>query len=479
MSQRSVTGLRATMCHVDEVNTLILDLFSRSAATIAGLFLFIATTVSLLRTIVVPRSLTSIISDAIAGSVTRTHQLIANTRKTYKGRDAVLAWNGPMIIVGQLLSWILLYFISYGLWIFGIGGVNIGDAFRQAGSSLFTLGFADSTDAGPTILAFMAAATGPIVIALLIGFLPTIYGSYIDREVNVSLLGVSGGEPSWGPEFLARLTLNDQLTDASTRFSSWTQWLGNLRLTHITYPVLLRIRSASPYRHWAVATLAIMDAASLQLALTKTQPRAQASEVIIHGTQTFETLYAALFIKQRLRNRIPFVGRYFGTPNIEKSKMERMPGYLPGRVAFEMAATSDSTRHYSQKAINQIRTGENQGIQLPRAEFDKAYSMLKDAGYPIEVDPDVAWEQFSISRVRYEFTGYQICEALDAVPAPWTGDRHKPTPVLWPASVVEILHDHVDEQDADSPTRPADSPTRPAESPDGSSAPPEPDAQRH
>jgi len=43
------------------------------------------------------------------------------------------------------------------------------DSFRQSGSSLFTLGFADTNQVGPTILAFMAAATGPIVIALLIG----------------------------------------------------------------------------------------------------------------------------------------------------------------------------------------------------------------------------------------------------------------------------------------------------------------------
>ncbi len=458
MSQRSATGLRATMCHVNEVNTLILDLFSRSAATIAGLFLFVVTTISLLRTVVVPRSLSSVISNAVAGTITRFHRWIASTRKTYEGRDAVLAWNGPLIIVGQLLTWLLLYFAAYGLWIYGIGGVNIGDAFRQAGSSLFTLGFADSTQTGPTALAFMAAATGPIVIALLIGFLPTIYGAYIDREVNVSLLGVSGGEPSWGPEFLARLTLNEQLDATSSQFSAWTQWFGNLRLTHTTYPVLIQIRSATPYRHWAVATIAILDAASLQLSLTKTQPRSESSAVIIHGTQTLEILYSIMFVKKRIRSRIPLVGHYFGSPNLGKAEIAKMPGYQPGRIAFEMAATSDSTRHFSEAAINLIRAGVGKGIQLPRADFDSAYNMLKEAGYPIEVDQDVAWEQFAISRARYEFTAYEICKRLDAVPAPWTGDRKKPTPVIAPASAVKIKEKLVSEQDSDSATRPGESP---------------------
>jgi len=186
---------------VSDFQFLLVDLFSRTAATLVGLFLFVITTISLLRTVVVPRALTSVISDAIARSITQIHKFIANRRKSYVKQDAVLAWNGPMIIVGQLASWLLLYFAAYGLWIYGIGGVDFGDAFRQAGSSLFTLGFADSTNAGPTILAFLAAATGPIVIALLIGFLPTIYGAYIDREVNISLLGVSGGQPSWGRSY--------------------------------------------------------------------------------------------------------------------------------------------------------------------------------------------------------------------------------------------------------------------------------------
>lgn len=110
------------MGRVNDVQQLALEIFSRSTASLFGLFLFIATTISLLRTVVVPRSLTSVIADTISNFVTWMHRTIASTRKTYKGRDAVLAWSGPMIIVSQLLTWLLLYFVAYGLWIYGIGG---------------------------------------------------------------------------------------------------------------------------------------------------------------------------------------------------------------------------------------------------------------------------------------------------------------------------------------------------------------------
>ncbi|MEZ7822239.1 MAG: hypothetical protein QMB00_04175, partial [Candidatus Nanopelagicales bacterium] len=89
----------------------------------------------MLRTAVLPRALTSTVSDASAQSITGLHQLIARRCKTYVNQDSVLAWNGPLIIMGQLLSWLLLYFGAYGLWIYGIGGVDCEDSFRESGSS--------------------------------------------------------------------------------------------------------------------------------------------------------------------------------------------------------------------------------------------------------------------------------------------------------------------------------------------------------
>ena len=432
---------------MSDLQLLLVDLFSRTTATLFGLFLFIVTTISLLRTVVVPRALTSVITDALTRSITRMHQLIAGRRKTYLKQDSVLAWNGPIIIVGQLLSWLLLYFTAYGLWIYGIGGVDFADSFRESGSSLFTLGFADSTESGPTILAFMAAATGPVVIALLIGFLPTIYTAYVHREVDISLIGVSGGQPSYGPELLARLTLNGQLGDIPEHMNSWTKWFGHLRLTHMTYPVLVQIRSASPYRHWVIASIAALDAASLQLSLSKTLPRAECTQAVIHGTQTLETLYAALTARKKVFKKLPFVGRFLGTPVPKSDPLNKIPGYGPGSIAVEQAASADSARVFSAEAVHLMRLGEKNGIQLTKEEFTTAASMLKKAGYPVEVDLDTAWTQFSISRARYEYVAYQLAYILNVVPAPWSGERKNKFDTIWPTSSVDIYEENITQSD--------------------------------
>jgi len=399
---------------------------------------------------VVPRTLTSLISDALSHSVTGLYRFTSNHRKTYVKQDSILAWNGPMIIVSQLVTWLLLYFISYGLWIYGIGGVDFMNAFRESGSSLFTLGFADTTNLGPTLLAFMAAATGPIVIALLIGFLPTIYGAYIDREVDISLLGVSGGQPSWGPELLARLTLNNQLTDVPTVMNSWTKWFGNLRLTHTTYPVLVQIRSSSPYRHWVIASIAVLDTAALQLSLTTKLPRAECAQVIIHGTQTLESLYAALFVRKKVLKRLPFVGRFLGAPDPQHRTLSQMHDYNSGTVAVEQAATADSARSFSADAVRLMSEGEKEATAITKDEFTDTVNMLKRAGYPVEVDLDTAWAQFSTLRTRYEFIAYQLAYTLNVVPAPWSGGRRTNFETLWPTSSVDIYEEKLKDSDTNS-----------------------------
>ena len=96
------------------VSQLWVDLVSRGAATVFGLFLFVATTVSLMRTVVIPRALRSSISDTVASAVIGIAMLLSRMRRTYRGRDAVLAWAGPSIIMLQLITWLVLYLFSYG-----------------------------------------------------------------------------------------------------------------------------------------------------------------------------------------------------------------------------------------------------------------------------------------------------------------------------------------------------------------------------
>lgn len=416
------------------------DFIPRSLALILGLYLFALTLISLLRTVVMPRNLQSTVNDIVTFTVVYSVRGIASLRKSYDGRDSTLAWAGPLLIVIQLLVWLLLFFMAYGLWIYGIGGgPDLASGLRQSGSSMFTLGFADSKSGGITALDFMAAATGPIVIALLIGFLPTIYSSYLQREKGVALLGVGSGDPAWGPELVSRVYLGGRPEALEEIFSDWRVWATETRLTHITYPVLLLMRSALPNRNWVISLLAVLDAASLQLALSHSLPRRRATAVLLYGSQALEVIYVMTQRRTQMRRRIPFTGIFFDKPATDTSLHLRMPGTSPGEIALEMAATADSLTGLPATAVDRLREGESKPSLLTRAEFDKAVEVLRASGFPIENDVDTAWAEFAMSRARYEFTAYSLAERLDAVPAPWSGPRRHSFPIIWPTLASNLL----------------------------------------
>ncbi len=423
------------------VSQLWLDLLSRGAATIAGLFLVLATTISLMRTVVIPRSLRSAISDTVATAVIKIAQVISRAPRTYRGRDSVLAWAGPTIIILQLITWLVLYLFAYAFLIYGVGGHNYPDALTQAGSSLFTLGFAASSNSDQTIIDFFAGATGPIVIAMLIGFLPTIYSSYLEREVDVTMLSAMGGEPAWGPEFLARHALADNVDTLPATFAHWSRWASALRMTHVTYPVLVWVRSARATRHYAIALLAVLDAAALKVSLNKTLPRTQSFGLLLNGAQAFEVLYVILFLKRPWRTRIPLAGMFLGRPPGDYRRKGSLPSWNERMLAAETAADTDAARGLDADAVAALMAGEAHELHVTRADFDVAVDVIGRSGFPIDRDLDEAWEQFRVLRARYEFAAYQICRALDATPAPWSGDRKITTAVIWPTLAVDLLPD--------------------------------------
>lgn len=423
------------------MSQLWVELISRGAATVAGVFLVVVTTISLMRTVVIPRSLRSAISDTVAAAVITSCQFIARAMRGYRGRDSVLAWAGPTIILLQLVTWLVLYLFGYAFLIYGEGGHDYADALTQAGSSLFTLGFAASDNSDQTVIDFFAAATGPIVIAMLIGFLPTIYSSYLEREVDVTMLSAMGGEPAWGPEFLARHALADNIDTLPETFARWSRWASAVRMTHVTYPVLVWVRSARASRHYAIALLAVLDAAALKVSLNTTLPRTQSFGVLLHGAQAFEVLYVILFLKRPWRTRIPLAGMFLGRPPGDYVRSGSLPGWNARLLATETAADIDEARGLDADAVAALMAGEAHEVSITREQFDVAVDIIRRSGFPIDRDLDDAWEQFRVIRARYEFAAYQICRALDATPAPWSGDRSVATPVVWPALAVNLLPD--------------------------------------
>ena len=73
--------------------------------------------------------------------------------------------------------------------------------------------------------------------------------------------------------------------------------------------------------------------------------------------------------------------------------------------------------------------------------------MLKKSGYPVEVDLDTAWTQFSMSHVHYEYVAYQLVYILNVLPAPWSGERKSKFDTIWPTSSVDIYEENITQSD--------------------------------
>ena len=168
-------------------------------------------------------------------------------------------------------------------------------------------------------------------------------------------------------------------------------------------------------------------------------PRRDSYRVLLEGTQTFNLLYINFFADRPRRSRIPFVGRFLGGVHHTFPRSITLPAWQDEIIAVHEAAAQDSAAGLSTEGVLGLEVGEEIPVQITREEFDFAVDVLRRSGFPIERSPDDAWLMFKEARSPYEFPAYAIMRRLDAVPAPWTGDRKPVTPVIWPTLAVDLL----------------------------------------
>lgn len=335
---------------------------------VAGGLLLALVLVSVLRTLVVPRGLYSSLVTRWWRSL-RFVLRMAAPGGSYDAHDRAQTWLAPLMLVGMLTSWLGGALLGFGLLLHSLSTLSWTKSVREAGSSLFTLGFASGDRLHLSVVDFVAAATGPVVIALQIAYLPTLYSAYNRREVEVTLLQSRAGEPAWGPEILARQWLVDTETALPELYRGWERLAADIGESHSTYPILLSFRSPQPYRSWIVGLVAVMDAAAMQLALAPRGAPPEARLMLRAGFTALRDIARAL------------------------------------RLPFEADPSPDAP------------------IQLSFLEFDAAVAMVETAGFPTQRTAEQAWPHFHGWRVNYEAISYALCRRVDAVPALWTGPR--------------------------------------------------------
>ena len=355
---------------------MVVPLAARWVAAAIGVLILLTAWSSVIGTLIVPRPVSSWLTRWVDRVVVTAYRVVKRHFTDFRTRDRILATEAATILVTQLLGWLALIFVGYTFLLWPMTGRGIASAFIDAGSSIFTLGFSEPTGPAPAVIVFLAAGSGLVIVALQIGYLPTLYNAFNRRETEVTLLNARGGFPAWGPELLARTHYGfgsgiSTINTLPELYMNWERWAADVSESHSTYLPLVRFRSPGGYTSWVTSLLSVLDSAALMLALAPEETSAVAARLCLRGGfQCFRRIARAM--------------------------------------GFEVPQEADPAG----------------GISLTYEEFLDAVHRMQDVGFKVTRDPQDAWPDFVGWRVNYEQAAYDIAKAVDAVPALWSGPRH-------------------------------------------------------
>jgi hypothetical protein len=340
---------------------------------------------SMLRTVVLPRGVPARLARIAFLAVywLLRLRLRLTGRSDYATRDRIFAVEAPLGLFAQLTTWAVLIWLLFAVLFWSltasaVDGPTISRALELSGSSMLTLGF-DSPGALPRQLAaFAAAGVGLTLLALVIAYLPTLYGRFSQREELITKLVVRVGVPPSGPALLSsswELGRFDQLDEV---WEGWEDWFIELGESHTTFPQLSFFRSPHPGNHWVLASEAVLDGAALVITACDI-PRQARGELCLRAG-----IHALISIAD-----------FLGIP------------HRPPEPGAEIA--------------------------LSEEKFDAAFSHLQDLGVPMRDDRDAAWVAFRATRARYEPLLAVLGRMTDAPRSAWsswTEDTRRHTPPL-------------------------------------------------
>lgn len=349
-----------------------MDVVVRVVEAIAGVALIVVIIDAAIRTFVLPRGVTVRFTRIVSRASAACFRLVTNRIDDYETIDRVQALYGPITLLLLPAVWLIGVFVGFTLLYDAIHDVPVRDALLYSGSALFTLGFSTPRDLPSTAMTFIEASLGLALLALLIAYLPTMYGTFSRRETAVSRLSVRAGTPPSAVELLERAGRARFLDALDGLFEEWEVWFVELAETHTTFGMLSFFRSPNPNRSWVTASGAVLDTAALRLAVCDAGWSPQAAIMIRSGFTALRE-----------------IADFFGMP------------YTPD-------------------------PGPDDPISITREEFDAACERLAAAGVRLEADRDQAWRDFAGWRVNYDDVLLGLAGFLQVPQAPWSSDRSPP-----------------------------------------------------
>jgi len=336
---------------------------------LAGALLVVIVLDSALRSFVLPRSVVQPLTRAVALAVRRVFDVVLRPTRTYEARDRIMALYVPILVVVLPVVWLITVVVGYVLLFRAIETSSWRHAFDFSGSSLMTLGFTKPGTVPGTILALTEAAIGLAVIALLIAFLPAIYGAFSRREVLVAKLAARGGNPVSGVEILVRARKMERFHLLDELYVDWQTWFAEVEESHTSLAFLPLLRSPRAERSWITAAGAVLDSAALYNAVVDVPWSPDAGYCVRAGFTALRS-----------------ISDVFGIP-----------------YDADPAQTDP--------------------ISIARDEFEEACRALERAEIALKANKEQAWIDFNGWRVNYDAPLLGLAGLVMAPYAPWSSDR--------------------------------------------------------
>lgn len=249
----------------------------RAAEAIAGFVLLFVVLLDAFEAIVLPRRVTRRfrLTRLFYRTTWIPWRAFGSSFKSPKMREAFFSFYGPLSLLLLLMVWAIGLIVGFGLVVLAAGppskpypfGFNWSTAMYISGTNFFTLGLVEAPprSALTRVLTVFEAGMGFGFLAIVIGYLPTIFQGFSRREVSVVLLDAHAGSPPTAGELLRRHAHPGGLEALQTLFLEWERWSAELLESHLSYPVLCYFRSQHDNESWLSALMAICDACAFTI----------------------------------------------------------------------------------------------------------------------------------------------------------------------------------------------------------------------
>jgi hypothetical protein len=329
-------------------------------AVVSGIVVIIVSTGIAIRTFMVPAGAPPLINRVLFRFTQALFAAVIRPIRSDARRHNVLSLFAPVSLLVVLVVLLGMIGFGYMLALYGAGIKPMLLGFESPGTSFWVI-----------VLSAVEALTVMIIVALLIGYLPTIYSSYQQREQAVNNLDeLTGPQPDgikvvdayvdiFGPSRLGEL------------WQTWITWFADLATSGSTLSGELYLRSSRWDRSWLCAAGAMLDAAALVYSSLDLTTDPAANRLVRSGSRALRA------VLEPLRLSCPDQPKWPETP-----------------------------------------------INITQQEFEEAYDHLQQSGLPMKPDKSAAWATFAQYRVQYECSLMTLVRLKNPPRgARWTTDR--------------------------------------------------------